>query len=984
MAVVTIQQSVAALYVAVFNRAPDQAGLNAWTNAITSGQSTFAQVAAGFAAHEVFTTGIGALSNTAYVAALYTNILGSAGDAAGIANWTAQLNAGQSKAAVAALFVQAALTVDIPAMLAAGSLTAAEAAAATVRQDTLTNKANTGIYFAETLKAASNLNPLTVQSSKAGLEADPIYNASKAAIANVTNTAASVQSAKDAISVAAGTANPAQSLLGGTFMLTAGADTPATTAGNDTINALTIDATGAAAETFSAFDNIDGGAGTDTLNIYTTATLNEGFPTSATVKNVEVINLYNSSTTANQQFGTTAAVDASKFTGATQIWQIGAANNNGIANVAATTTAGLRNLTADDTVNTSVAAATGAASINVALDAVKGKVTTNVVTLGVSGDAVAAVNVSGTIAQQTVNATAASLALGVTTGKNVETLTVNTAVKTTLTVTESADVTSTKNITTVDASASTGGVTYDGSVADAGAGYKAVTVKTGSGDDVVTIATVTAKDNAATTAVDETVSALLETNAGKDTITVNTSGDGTTAVNAGAGDDTVTLDARGSGKLTVTLGDGNDSFKFNGGAVGATDAIDAGAGTDTLQLKGVGVANIGAFQNFEVFDVAGMTANLDVDVLATKNTVTEIVGTGALAATVTTGVANVSLLNLGAGVGFRATADMTYDGSTASTNGVDNGADQGTLTLTQKVAGALTVTLDADNTSTTAQNDDSIFVIASNATSLKAVFDTDSGFVQTSTDKNDQSIALTGSKATSLEVVSGGTNATNSLTYVYGNGTSTGNADGLLTSVTVSGAQALTLAFSDGTNDLESNIATINASSMTGGLIVNLGDLKAGTADSTAVTFGGVVKLGSGDDVVTGASLRAIEGIEKGTAENAAAQSNFDLIAVTNAYQASDVAAGVVTGAAAVKDGLLTFSGTGPATLVDALVIANAAAETTNEALVFDYIGNSYVFVQGGGTDTVIQLVGVTGLTGLDGIGTNATESNNSTNLYVF
>lgn len=766
-------------------------------------------------------------------------------------------------------------------------------------------------------------------------------------------------------------------------MLTAGADNIAGTAGNDTINALTVNAAGTAATTLSAFDSIDGGAGTDTLNIYNNNTNNTALPSSASVKNVETINIFNDGGTFHT--GTAGTVDASKFAGATQIWQNSLAGN--VSNLAATTTAGFKDIDNTTATKQTVGAATGVTSAAVALDGVKGDSTAgapvdNIFTLAVNGDALNAVTVAGTLAKKDVASTAAaaSLALGVTTGKNVESVTVNTAVKTTLTVTESADPTSTKNITTVDASASTGGVTYDGSVADAGVGYKAVTVKTGSGDDVVTIATVTAKDNAATTTVDETVSALLETNAGKDTITVNTTGDGTTTVNAGAGDDTVTLDARGSGKLTVTLGDGNDSFKFNGGAVGATDAIDAGAGTDTLQLKGVGVANIGAFQNFEVFDVAGMTGNLDVDVLATKNTVTEIVGTGALAATVLTGVANVSLLNLGAGVGFRATSDMTYDGSTASTGGVDDGADQGTLTLTQKVAGALTVTLDADATSTTAQNDDSIFVIASNATSLKAVFDTDSGFAQTSTVKNDQSIALTGSKATSLEVVSGGTNATNSLTYVYGNGTSTGNADGLLTSVTVSGAQALTLAFSDGTNDLESNIATINASSMTGGLTVDLADLKAGSG----TTFGGVVKLGSGDDVVTGANLRAIEGIEKGTAENAAAQSNFDLIKVTNAYQASDVAAGAVTGVAAVKDGLLTFSGAGPATLADALVIANAAAETSSEALVFEYVGNSYVFVQGGGSDVVVQLVGVTGLTGLDGIGTNATESNNHTNLYVF
>ena len=46
MAVVTTQQSVAALYTAIFNRAPDLAGLNYWTTQINAGTS-FATVAAG-------------------------------------------------------------------------------------------------------------------------------------------------------------------------------------------------------------------------------------------------------------------------------------------------------------------------------------------------------------------------------------------------------------------------------------------------------------------------------------------------------------------------------------------------------------------------------------------------------------------------------------------------------------------------------------------------------------------------------------------------------------------------------------------------------------------------------------------------------------------------------------------------------------------------------------------------------------------------
>ena len=731
-------------------------------------------------------------------------------------------------------------------------------------------------------------------------------------------------------------------------MLTAGADTPAATSGDDTLNALTIDAQGAAAETFSAFDNIDGGAGTDTLNIYTTATLNEGFPTSATVKNVEIVNLFNSSTTANQQFGTTVAVDASKFEGAQQVWQIGAANNNGIANVAASTTAGLRNLTADAAVGTSVAAATGATAVNVALDAVKGATTTNVVTLGTSGDAVSAVNVSGTLAQQTVNTTAASLALAVTAGKDVETLSVNSGVKTTLSVTEGTG--STKEIKTVDASASTGGITYAGTVT--GGTVAPATIMTGSGDDTATIATATLKDDAATTATDETRSALLETGAGKDNITINTSGSGTTTVNAGEGDDIVTFTQDGTGKLSVNLGAGNDTFK-GAGVVNGTDAIDAGEGTDTLTLSMVGSANIGAFSNFETFDAAGLGKTLDVDILAAKNTVTEFVTTGDVGA-------NAVLTNVGAGVGYRVTGD------TAVANA---------LTLTQKTAGDLTVTLDIDENLTTAATTTATAadasVIASNATSIKAVLDSDFFGAATGAGDNATDLNITGSKATSVEIVSGGENAVNNVDITSGDDATTGKGD-LLTSVTISGSQNLTATVTEVTT---SEVMSINASALTGNLTISTAELKA---ESAANTFdGGLLTLGSGDDVVTVTQGSKIADFEKGTAEDAAAQSAFDVITTGGTVQqAADVAS---TGTLSIKDGLFTFEGTGPATLAAAISAVDTQLTADGDAVAFEYTGNSYVFVNDDTTpanEMVVQLTGVTGLTGLDEVGA-------SDNLYV-
>ncbi len=732
-------------------------------------------------------------------------------------------------------------------------------------------------------------------------------------------------------------------------------DNIAGTTGVDTINAVPVNATGAADNTLSAFDSIDGGAGNDTLNIYS-AGLKNATLNGATVKNVETININNSGAAAFITNGT--EVDASKFVGATAI------NQNGLAaavtNLAAGTVAGFNGVASSATAPLSVAAAAGVASASVNLDGVKGidsgsdsafQAGDNTAGLKVQGAALNTVTVTGTLAQavtSTVAGQEATLALEVVAGKDsagkgLQTVTVNSAVNTSLTVTDTVN---TEKVTTVDASVSTGAITFAGDA-------DAATIKTGAGADVVSVAANTSS----------TLSASVSTGAGNDKITVDTanvgltSATGTTTVEAGAGDDQVDITSRSSGKLTLNLGDGNDTFSTGTGvAINGTDVINGGAGTDTLALSVVGSANIGAFTNFEVFDTVGMNKALDVDILATKNTVTEFVASGDVGG-------SAALINMGAGVGFRATGDMTTNN---------------TLALTQKTAGALTVTLDADSTSTTAENDTNLMVDATNATSLKAVFGVDSGFVQTSTATNDQTIALTGDKATSLEVVSGGTNASNVLDYTEGND---GSGKGLLTSVTISGSQDLDITGLDAVT-AATQLATVDASGFTGKLTADLADLKSGA---------GTLKLGSGADTViataAGSNAQDFESIAN-FSKAAAAAVGTDATAAAKAQAAADhleLASAAVTAdhAAAGADlyaishGVLTFTGAGPSTLDAALTIAdNATLGAVGNAVEFEYLGNSYVFAQGSTTaavdtaDTLVQLVGITGVTNFAEVGT--------------
>ena len=135
--------------------------------------------------------------------------------------------------------------------------------------------------------------------------------------------------------------------------------------------------------------------------------------------------------------------------------------------------------------------------------------------------------------------------------------------------------------------------------------------------------------------------------------------------------------------------------------------------------------------------------------------------------------------------------------------------------------------------------------------------------------------------------------------------------------------------------------------------------------------------MGSGTDKITATVLSTTGGMESvtGLAKTAAvavSTAAADTLAKDAAIAAADVlvlsgasvasAATPTGGAVAAGKGVLTFTGAGPATLAAAIDIASLAAETDGEALVFQYLGNSFVFVQGE-TDTVVQLTGVTGVT---------------------
>jgi len=370
----------------------------------------------------------------------------------------------------------------------------------------------------------------------------------QAVLDGVDATAASVTAAKARID---------NNLEGDEFTLTVGADKFSGTTGNDEFLALNVGTDGKAATTLSAFDELDGGKGIDTLNIYSDGVDNVGVGANSVIKNIEIVNLNNT----GAGFG---AVDASVFQGATEIHQIGVAS--AISKLGEGTTAGFKNIVATPITVTAAAAATAATVALSNVDDGSSLTVSGTATGKLASVTVAGAVVDGADAGAAVNA----IALSITVGKDVQTLTLNTAVASTLTVTANG-----KAVTTVNAAASTGAIDYvaAGAVAN---------ITTGEGKDSVTLQTI----------LNGTVkSASLNTGKGDDTIVVAVddtaaTADATVTVEAGEGNDSITVQPADV-KLVIKAGAGDDTVKLGAiDAVTEDDVIDGGEGTDILVADG--------------------------------------------------------------------------------------------------------------------------------------------------------------------------------------------------------------------------------------------------------------------------------------------------------------------------------------------------------------------------------------------------------------
>lgn len=850
--------AVQQLYVAYFGRPADTAGLAYWEGVVTKANGSTAAVSAAFAASAEYKAAYANLDAQHVVAQVYQNLFGHAPDLPGLNFWSQALINGQ-------------MTVDnVVTQIAAGA------------QGTDLTAYNNKVAAATAFTAA-----LDTTAEVLAYSGDIANAAAKGFIAGVTDDA-SLKAAIEPTALNNTVANIVDAgNTGKTFALTVGQDTIVGTAGNDIINAPAFNAsTGNSATTLKSFDSIDGGAGKDTLNLDLTGGVNT---VTGTIKNVEIINLT----------GSTGTVDASAFQGATNI-NFDATSAPAVTNLAAATTAGFSGSTG------AISVGAAEASASIALSNV-GEAASISVAGPATGSTLAAVTVSGTRVDTNKDGSLAAQSLSVTAGKNVQAVTVTTNQATNLSLAEAGD--STKHITSLDASASTGKIAVTGN-------GTLTTIKTGTGNDSVAI---TAATSAATSSA-AAVNATVATGDGNDTIVVSTTGDGLTSVDAGAGNDNITVN-KGAGAVSVLGGAGNDTITIVG-TLTTSDVVGGGDGADTIKLAGSATRTADDYivfnklvTGFETIAFSTAETGLDASKLAATYTGIDLFAGSAIVGVGSQAITAHGDVGLSA-AGFKDNADVTKI------------TYAGTIGASDDASGTVTANASVLNLTVKATTVDTDVVLA--------------GHVQTA------NVTLTNS-------VNATSNATaDTFASVTIDNTSANQA---LKSLTLTGNGSAIVTNADGTA-----LVNVDASGLGGTLTLgdNAGKATGGLTYTSANTAAETIKLGSGIDHITL------------TASTYGATDTVTGLKLALNTAGTDLAAGSDVLSVGGVGGLTTDSKfTTKQTDIDlALKDAAAATATKGANLVFQFGGDTYVFHDDGNhvidaADTVVKLTGTIDLDAL-------------------
>lgn len=877
---VQMREQVSQLYVALFGRAPDGEGLGYWVGQLDAGKTMVDVANTMYATAPARVLYPSFLTNEEIIGNFYTNVLGRTADAEGLLFWTAKLNAAGATA---------------------------------------------GSVIAEMINVVANYSG----TDPAGLTSQALFN-NKVAVAqwygeqngNIAgaNTVLTAVTS-DPASVDAAKTGGAQS--GETYTLTTGTDAVVGTSGNDTIVGNDT--------TFTVFDEIDGGAGTDTFN-WTNAAAVTAVPGATTVKNVENIVIKNSAA---------FAANISSWTGATNV-----------------------TITAADT-SKAVDLTTAAASVSVV-----GGTNVKVTDGSTAADQVTTVSVNGNLATKAV-----------LTGKAISTVSLsNTAVATDIT-NAAATGKATLALTLDNVTAGATSV-----ITDTANEYKTINVTASGKASSTKLAGTAATDLTVAGAANLTLDASGLTNLA--TVTLNGSGNFTsaslnggtvTAINAAAstGTNTVTMDAT---KATYVGGSGIDTLKLaavptksvDGGA-GAADVLELAAVADLSTVTSTALANA---KNFEILGLSGAygtnadagKSTLDLSALGTAFTGVQIDSTTAAENLILSNASAATSLTFLAAPAKTTTLNLKTNGATDSlalTVGAATSAAIDLATASDIIAAGqdtVTVVANADTSGGAVQHKVKIALdeAASMTVSGKAGVDfTGSTFTKlatvTSTSEGAIKVALTQTTADSSVTTGAGDDTI--VTAAASTKAATVNAGNGNNSVTTgAGNDVITSGSGNDTIDAKGGNNTIVAGDGTNSITVGDGNntITGGTGVDTINVGSGAnnLTLGAGNDVVV---------FTKASASSA-------IFTTITSVAAGDVLNFAAVGALANVDGKLGAALTSGVN--DYQTFLNAAAgKGAGVVSWFQFGGDTYIVEDvdtGGaflaGTDHVVKIVGLVDL----------------------
>lgn len=659
----------------------------------------------------------------------------------------------------------------------------------------------------------------------------------QAVLENVTADPASVDQAKQEID---------NNLDGEDFTLTTGADTFKGSSGADVFRALTVDGDGDPASTLTAFDNLDGGAGVDTLELYVAAGFNDTWPGNVSIKNIEIINI----NADGAPLGPT--VDASKFVGATQINQKALASK--VINLGSGTTAGFYELGGALAVDAADAATSASINFfNVADSA------TLTVEAGAAGT-LDTVNITGNVVDVPADKTLDPVATAIKVGKDVETLTLNSAVAVELTVNDGAG---SKKVSTVDASGSTGALKYN-------AAATVANIKSGSANDTLTL-------NTAFTA--SLKSASVSSGEGDDKVEVNLAAGGnkgvTAEVDTGDGKDEIRLINIIDVAVEVKAGAGDDTVYLNTiGDVTEEDLIDGGAGFDTVVTDGKALVAEDyilldeVLKNFEGVRFVNAGAIVEADRLSAYKVI-EFHGGASTATGVASDQKLVTSVDLDAtAAGYKAGPPVTYAGTLDITAGFVNAGD--TLTLTAN-ADTINLAVTAGASNKDGAVDQSLVTLKGDAKSISVSFTAsldNKGNADPSDDVNEIGVVILDTatdhkELTSFKAVGNGgvvlnNDANAKLATIDLSGLDSKAPDGTLAPasiITSSADIAETYKLGNGVDQITLGNSTVVATDVIEGLNLVEDEATPGVLDATSDLLGLSISGGFTTATITGGSL---------------------------------------------------------------------------------------------------------------------------------